>query len=313
VIGTEKSTFGRLMTAMVTPFKDDLSLDLNAVDKIVAHLIETGTETLVVSGTTGESPTLEEDEKKVLLSRVIKAANGQAKIIMGTGSNSTNKSIDATKEAESLGADGVLVVAPYYSKPSQNGMLEHFSRICASTTLPVVLYNIPARTGVNVQVETILELSKRHKNLYALKDSTGNVDQSAEIAGRANAEFRIYSGDDYLTLPFLSIGGCGIISVASHIAGKQIAQMIEHFFAGNLDQARSLHYEWLPLFKGLFAQPNPSCSKYALSTFNLCKNNLRSPLIALDSEQKEAMDKLLKNPALAPSSFNLSSTSSTSR
>jgi 4-hydroxy-tetrahydrodipicolinate synthase len=313
VIGTEKSTFGRLMTAMVTPFKDDLSLDLNAVDKIVAHLIETGTETLVVSGTTGESPTLEEDEKKALLARVIKAANGQAKIIMGTGSNSTNKSIDATKEAESLGADGVLVVAPYYNKPSQNGMLEHFSRICASTTLPVVLYNIPARTGVNVQVETILELSKRNKNLHALKDSTGNVDQSAEIAGRANTEFRIYSGDDYLTLPFLSIGGCGIISVASHIAGKQITQMIEHFFAGNLDQARSLHYEWLPLFKGLFAQPNPSCTKYALSTFNLCQNNLRSPLIALDSEQKEAMDKLLKNPALAPSNFNLSSTSSTSR
>ena len=313
MIGTEKSTFGRVMTAMVTPFKDDLSLDLNAVDKIVGHLIETGTDTLVVSGTTGESPTLEEDEKKTLLKRVIKAANGQAKIIMGTGSNSTAKSITATKEAESLGADGALVVAPYYNKPSQSGMLEHFSRICAATTLPIVLYNIPSRTGVNVHVETILELSRAHKNLHALKDSTGNVDQSAEIAGRANSEFRIYSGDDYLTLPFLSIGGCGVISVASHIAGKQIAQMIEHFIAGNLDQARSLHYEWLPLFKGLFAQPNPSCTKYALSTFNLCKNSLRSPLIALDSEQKTAMDKLLKNPALSPSSFNLSSISSTSR
>ena len=313
MIGTENNTFGRLMTAMVTPFKDDLSLDLNAVDKIVAHLIETGTQTLVVAGTTGESPTLEADEKRALLTRVVKAANGQVRIIMGTGSNSTAKTILDTKEAESLGAHGVLVVAPYYNKPSQSGMVEHFSAICAATKLPVVLYNIPGRTGVNVQVETILELHKRHSNLHAVKDSTGNVDQAAEIAGRANADFRIYSGDDYLTLPFLSIGACGIISVASHVAGAQIVQMMDHFFAGRLEQARSLHYELLPIFKGLFAQPNPTCTKYALSTLNLCKNTLRLPLITLTSEQKEAMDQLLKHSQLAPSSLKLSSTSSTSR
>lgn len=298
MIGTDKNQFGRLMTAMVTPFKDDLSLDLAAVDKIVAHLLETGTETLVVAGTTGESPTLEDDEKKTLLSQVVKAANGKAKIIMGTGSNSTKKSVEATKEAEALGADGVLVVAPYYNKPNQSGMLEHFSKICAASSLPVVLYNIPARTGVNVQVETILELSSRHKNLHALKDSTGNVDQAADIAGRANTDFRIYSGDDYLTLPFLSVGACGIISVASHVVGREIVQMMQHFFAGELDKARGLHYELLPMFKGLFAQPNPTCVKYALSTLNLCKNNLRSPLITLDSEQQNAMDKLIKNSRL---------------
>jgi 4-hydroxy-tetrahydrodipicolinate synthase len=294
VIGTDASKFGRLMTAMATPFDDDLSLDLLAIDKLVTHLIETGTTSIVVSGTTGESPTLEETEKRELLSRVIKRAAGQAKVIMGTGYNSTAKSIKATREAQELGADGVLVVAPYYNKPSQQGMIEHFTQVAGATRLPVILYNIPGRTGVNVEVETTLELSRRCPNLHALKDSTGSVDQSALIAGQARADFRIYSGDDYLALPFLSIGGCGVVSVASHLIGKPLTEMIDHFFAGRLDQARSLHYEWLPLFKGLFVAPSPTCLKYALSTLNLCKNKLRGPLVPLDEKQCETMAKLMR-------------------
>ncbi len=294
MIGTDASKFGRLITAMATPFADNLSLDLQAVDKLVSHLIENGTTAIVVAGTTGESPTLEDNEKRELLQCTIKRAAAQAKVIMGTGYNSTEKSVKATREAESLGADAVLVVAPYYNKPSQKGMIEHFSKIAEATRLPVILYNIPGRTGVNIEVETILELTKRCPNVYALKDSTGSVEQSAAIAGVARDDFRIYSGDDYLALPFLAIGGCGVVSVASHLIGKPISQMMDHFFAGRLDQARALHYQWLPVFKGLFAAPSPTCLKYALSTLNLCQNKLRGPLVALDQKQCEAMDKLLR-------------------
>jgi 4-hydroxy-tetrahydrodipicolinate synthase len=294
VIGTDASKFGRLVTAMATPFDDDLSLDLLAIDKLVTHLIETGTTSIVVSGTTGESPTLEDSEKRELLTRVIKRAAGQAKVIMGTGYNSTAKSIKATREAEELGADGVLVVAPYYNKPSQIGMIEHFRQVAGSTRLPVILYNIPGRTGVNVEVSTTLELARHCPNLHALKDSTGSVEQAATIAGEARADFRIYSGDDYLALPFLAIGGCGVVSVASHLIGKPMTEMIDHFFAGRLDQARALHYQWLPLFKGLFAAPSPTCLKYALSILNLCQNKLRGPLVPLDEQQCETMAKLMR-------------------
>jgi 4-hydroxy-tetrahydrodipicolinate synthase len=278
---------------MVTPFDDELKIDFKAVEKLVKHLLSNGTTTLVVSGTTGESPTLEEQEKKELLKAVIAAAGGKAKIIMGTGSNDTAKSIKATKEAEALGADGVLVVAPYYNKPNQEGLLAHFEAVANATSLPVILYNIPGRTGINVLPETTVELSRRLPNLYALKDSTGNTDQAAEIAGKAGAGFKIYSGDDYLTLPFLAVGGCGVVSVASHIIGKQIEEMISSFFKGDLERARRLHYEYLPLFKGLFAAPNPTCVKYALASLGIVKPHLRLPLVPLSGANKEAMDKLL--------------------
>jgi 4-hydroxy-tetrahydrodipicolinate synthase len=294
VIGTDASKFGRLITAMVTPFDDRLRLDFDAVDRLISHLIQTGTTAVVVSGTTGEAPTLEDNEKRDLLKHVIKRSSAQLKVIMGTGYNSTAKSVKATKEAEDLGADGVLVVAPYYNKPSQAGIIEHFCQIAQETKLPVILYNIPGRTGVNVQSETTIELAERLGNLYALKDSTGSVDQAAEIAGRARHDFRIYSGDDYMTLPMLSVGACGVVSVASHIIGQQIVQMMDDFFAGKLDQARQLHYRWLELFKGLFAVTNPTCIKYALSTMNLCKTNMRAPLVPLNETQRTALDNLLR-------------------
>jgi 4-hydroxy-tetrahydrodipicolinate synthase len=293
LIGTDGAKFGRLLTAMVTPFNDAKQIDYQAVDRIVEHLIATGTTAIVVAGTTGESPTLEADEKHKLMQHVIKRAGGKVKIVMGTGSYSTKESIAATRTAEEDGADGVLVVAPYYNKPSQAGLLEHYSQIAAQTKLSIFVYNIPSRTGINVQADTMLKLISEHSNIYALKDSTGGTDQAAEIAGQARANFRIYSGDDYLTLPFLSIGACGIVSVASHIIGKSIDEMMEHFVAGRLDEARKLHYRFLPLFKGLFAAPNPSCVKYALSRLNLCSPILREPLVALNEDQKKVMDALL--------------------
>jgi 4-hydroxy-tetrahydrodipicolinate synthase len=293
VIGNDAPNFGRLVTAMVTPFDDNLQIDFPALDRIVDHLLSTGTTAIVVAGTTGESPTLENDEKKVLLSHVIKRAKGKAKIIMGTGSNSTTHSIEATRQAEDLGADAALVVAPYYNKPNQSGLLHHFISIAGATKLPVMVYNIPGRTGVNVDVDTIVSLAQKSSNVRFLKDSTGGPDQTAEIARRAPADFRIYSGDDYLTLPFMSVGGCGIVSVASHVVGDRISEMMQSFLSGNLDKARSLHYELLSVFKGLFAAPNPTCVKYALSRLNLCKPNLRAPLVQLSDEQKSTLEAIL--------------------
>lgn len=293
MIGNDAEQFGRLITAMVTPFDDNLSLDINAVDRLVDHLLSTHTSSIVVAGTTGESPTLESDEKKQLLDRVIKRVGGKAKVIMGTGSNSTSASVKATIQATEQGADGILLVAPYYNKPNQAGLIAHYTQVAKSTTLPVIIYNIPGRTGINIETQTTIALAKGVENIAALKDSTGGVDQSAEIASKAVDTFRIYSGDDYLTLPFLSIGACGIISVASHIIGTQISEMIEHFFAGRLDQARAMHYQLLPVFKGLFAAPNPVCVKYALSKLKLCKADVRAPLVELADEQRKTLDNVL--------------------
>jgi 4-hydroxy-tetrahydrodipicolinate synthase len=284
---------------MVTPFDDEMEIDYKAVERLVTHLIDTGTEAIVVSGTTGESPTLEEFEKKELLKAVLSVARGRAKVVMGTGSNSTSKSVLASREAEKLGAEGLLVVAPYYNKPTQEGLLAHFSAVAEATALPVMIYNIPGRTGVNINVDTILELASRHANLHALKDATGNVDQTAEIAGIAGENFRIYSGDDSLTLPFLSVGASGVVSVASHVIGPQVKEMITAFFEGRLDDARRLHYDCLPMFKGLFTAPNPTCVKYALGKMGICRPHLRLPLVPLGKQQQEAMDKLIKDKKVA--------------
>lgn len=294
MIKTEAEQFGRVITAMVTPFNDELRLDFKALEKLIEHLIQNGTDTLVVAGTTGESPTLDDEEKKDLLKAVLQQSKGRVKVVMGTGYNDTAKSIKASREAELLGADGLLVVAPYYNKPSQDGLQAHFEAICKATGLPIILYNIPGRTGVNVSSETTVTLTKHCPNLYALKDSTGSVEQAAEIAGKARETFRIYSGDDYLTLPFLSIGGCGVISVASHLIGKDLQDMIKSFLSGKLEHARQLHYQHLPLFKGLFTAPNPTCVKYALAELGIIKPHLRLPLVPISGQPQDTMERLLK-------------------
>jgi len=294
MIRTDKPPFGRLLTAMVTPFDDQLKIDFTGVARLVEHLVGTGTQTLVVCGTTGESPTLEDAEKLHLLRYVIRIANGKARVVMGTGSNVTTQTVKLSVEAEQAGADAVLVVAPYYNKPSQQGIIRHFEEVSKAVHIPIFVYNIPGRTGVNITPETTLELAQRFSNIHAVKDSTGNVDQAAEIAARARDEFLIYSGDDYLTLPFLAIGGCGIVSVASHFAGRQINSMMENFFAGELEESRRLHYELLPLFKGLFAAPSPTCTKYGLSRLGICSEFLRLPLVPLESAQRAVMDNVLR-------------------
>lgn len=294
MIATTGETFGRVATAMVTPFDDDSKIDFKAVERLVEHLLNTGTSTIVVSGTTGESPTLDDAEKTELLKAVVKLTGKRAKIIMGTGSNDTAKSIKASQHAEELGADGLLLVAPYYNKPSQEGLKAHFSAIARAVKIPAVLYNIPGRTGINISPETTLALASEFPNIVAVKDSTGNVEQGQEIARLAPSSFSLYSGDDNLTLPFLSVGACGVVSVASHVVGKEIKAMIDAFYAGEVEKARKLHYKYLPLFKGLFIAPNPTCVKYALAKLGICKENLRLPLVPLSDSQRSTIDDLLK-------------------
>jgi 4-hydroxy-tetrahydrodipicolinate synthase len=298
VIETRTPPFGRLATAMVTPFDENSKIDFKAVDRIVDHLLRTGSETLVVNGTTGENPTLEDDERKELLVRVRERVGTKAKVVMGTGTNSTAKTIKAGEEAEKLGADGLLVVVPYYNKPSPAGLHAHFAAVALATSLPIIIYNIPGRTGVNLPVDTTLELIEKHPNIHALKDSTGSTEQTAEIAAKARSDFRIYSGDDHLLLPFLSVGACGVVSVASHVVGTQIAKIMSEYFAGNIENARTLYYANLPLFRALFTAPNPTCVKYALSKMGLCRANLRLPLVQLNTVQHNVLDAVLSDYTL---------------
>jgi 4-hydroxy-tetrahydrodipicolinate synthase len=274
-----QNPFGQILTAMVTPFKDDLSIDFNAAEKLVNHLIKTGTDTIVVAGTTGESPTLIHEEERELCKFVLKVKSGKSKVVLGTGSNSTATAVEATKEAEKLGVDGVLSVVPYYNKPSKAGLLEHFSQIAKCTSLPIILYNIPGRTGINMEPQTTAELAGKYKNILGYKDATGNLDQTSQVIQLAPKEFLIYSGDDNLTLPMLSIGAVGVISVASHILGNEIKDMINYYFQGKIELAKEIHNKLFPLFKTLFKAPNPTGIKAVLEMKGLCKSNLRPPLV----------------------------------
>ena len=292
MIGNDAPLFGTVLTAMVTPFDED-KIDYKSTEKLIEHLIQTETNTIVVSDTTGESPTLSTDEKLDILKFTKDKAGKRARVIFGAGSNDTEKSVKLAKKAEKAGADGLLIVAPYYNKPSQEGIAAHIKAINDKTDLPIIVYNIPGRTGVNIQPKTMLKIIESCKNVHAIKDSTGDVDQMASLARQCADPFRLYSGDDNLTLPFMSVGACGVVSVASHIIGKEIAAMIRLYNQGEVREARALHYKYLPLFKGLFIAPNPTCVKYALSLMGLCSEQLRLPLVPLDAEQKLEMRNLL--------------------
>ncbi len=275
--------FGRLITAMVTPFDGDGEINWDVTSQLVDYLIEVQkSEALVVCGTTGESPTLSDEEKLKLISFVLEKANGRCKIIAGTGSNNTKHSIYLTKQAEKIGVDGVLVVVPYYNKPNQEGLYQHFAAIAESTALPVILYNVPGRTGVSMSAATTLRLAEI-SNIVATKECA-SVDQITMIAAACPDDFRVYTGDDSAGLASLAVGGYGIISVASHVVGAEMAEMINAFNSGNVLRAGELHRKLFPVFKGLFEcpqpLPNPSAVKYALSLKGLNVGSVRLPLIS---------------------------------
>jgi len=266
---------------MVTPFDDNLQIDYSKLDRLIEHLIATGTTTIVVAGTTGESPTLSHDEKITLFTHVVQKVAGRVKVVAGTGSNNTADSVKFSQEAEEAGVDGLLLVAPYYNKPSQEGLYQHFKMIADSVKIPCILYNIPGRTSINMDASTTLRLAQI-ENIVATKESSGNFDQISEITANAPAGFKVYSGDDILTLPMLATGAYGIVSVASHVIGEEMTGMINAFVEGRNQEAIEWHQKLTPVFKGLFLATNPTLVKASLNMMGIPVGGVRLPLVEAD-------------------------------
>lgn len=285
--------FGQILTAMVTPFDQNGDIDFNATRNLVDYLLANGTEGLVVSGTTGESPTLTTDEKVALYKFVVELVAGRVPVIAGTGSYNTRESIHLTQLAEQCGVDGIMLVVPYYNKPSQEGLYQHFKAIAEATKLPIILYNIPGRSVVNMNVETTVRLSKI-PNIVALKDASGNLEGMTEIISQTSSDFAVYTGEDALTLPSLAIGGAGVVSVASHVIGNEMQTMIQHFKNGNHREAALIHQSILPVIKELFASPNPTPVKAALNISGIPVGGVRLPLVPLNDEQMNSLQQVLR-------------------
>lgn len=277
---------GEVVTAMVTPMKKSGEIDYNKAEELAKYLIANGSETLLVAGTTGESPTLTHEEELELLSTVKRASANKAKIIMNTGSNSTETAAKMTKLAQKEEVDAVLSVVPYYNKPSQKGMIEHFSAVAEASDLPVILYNIPSRTGVNMLPATVAYLADKYSNIVAIKQSCADMDLISEMKIQCPADFAIYSGDDSLTLPMMALGVHGVISVASHLFGAELKSMIRNFKTGEVTAAKNMHKTLFPVFRKLFMAPNPVPVKAALAHAGLIEDYVRLPLVQLDDAQK---------------------------
>jgi 4-hydroxy-tetrahydrodipicolinate synthase len=284
--------FGRVSTAMVTPFDIKGHVDFTKATKLVNYLIENGTESIVVAGTTGESPTLSKEEKLALFEHVVKVVDKRVPVIAGTGSNNTYATIELTKKAEQLGVDGIMLVAPYYNKPNQEGLYQHFKAVAEATKLPIIVYNIPGRSVVNVHPDTVIKLSKI-PNIAAVKEASGDLNAMTKIIANTDEDFLLYSGDDSLTLPVLAIGGTGVISVASHVIGNDIQEMVQAFLNGNYEAASKKHQEILPVMQGLFAAPNPAPVKTALQLKGLDVGSVRLPLVPLTEQERSTLAGLL--------------------
>ncbi|MCL6597314.1 MAG: 4-hydroxy-tetrahydrodipicolinate synthase [Alicyclobacillus macrosporangiidus] len=279
--------FGRLVTAMATPFKPDGSLDESGLKSLVDHLIETGTTAIVACGTTGESPTLSHEEKLKVFEWTVRAAEGRVPVIAGTGSNDTTGSIALSREAQALGVDGVLLVSPYYNRPTQEGLYAHFSAIAEAVDLPVMVYNIPSRTGVNIEVDTMLRLAQV-PNITSVKEASGNFSHILRLAAEKPDDLFLYSGDDKFTLPMMAVGGYGVVSVASHVVGPEMRAMIDAFVSGDTATARDWANRLLPVFEALFRVTSPSPLKAALRLLGLPGGGVRLPLVeAPDSVVEE--------------------------
>lgn len=290
--------FGRVLTAMVTPFNKDLSVNYDQARKLARHLVQSGSDGLVVAGTTGESPTLNKEEKVNLYRAVVEEVGGKAVVIAGTGGYCTADSIALTQAAQKVGVDGVMLVAPYYNKPSQEGLYQHFKAVAESTNLPILLYNIPGRTSVNILPQTVVKLSKI-SNIVAIKEASGSMDQVSELRRSLPDSFAIYSGDDSLTLPILTLGGKGVVSVVSHLVGERIQEMINAFTSGNTLLATQIHLELFPVFKGIFITTNPVPIKAALNLQGLQVGIPRLPLVEATAAEKESIKSLLESMKLA--------------
>lgn len=284
---------GKMITAAVTPFDKNYNLDLEAFHVLMDHLIDNKSDGVLISGTTGESPTLSDQEKIDLFKYSKDNFGDKARIIAGTGSNDTKHSIELSKEAEKIGVDCLLLVTPYYNKPSQMGLYNHFEKIAGEVKIPVILYNVPSRTACNIDSETCIELSKID-NILGVKEASSNFKQISEIIGGTDDNFLVYSGNDGDTLPILSLGGSGVISVASHIIGREIQEMMAYFMEGDIKKAAKLHNELLEIFYGIFLATNPAPIKEALNLKGIRVGPCRPPLYPMNDKECAAFKNILK-------------------
>jgi 4-hydroxy-tetrahydrodipicolinate synthase len=289
--------FGSLVTAMVTPFREDHAIDLDGAQELASWLIRNGSDAIVVAGSTGESPTLMRNEKAELFRVVGEAIRGRAKLICGTGTYSTAETLELTQAAEDAGADGLLVVTPYYNKPPQRGLIAHFERIADATELPIIAYNIPGRTATRIEHETLVRLASK-PNIVAVKDSTGDFQGISRLVAEAPDGFEVYSGDDWATFGYVCLGAVGVVSVASHLVGPQIKQMIDLIETGDVAAARKIHESLSPLFNALFITSNPIPVKAALGMLGLPGGEPRLPLVPATTEERERVRTALEDAGL---------------
>jgi 4-hydroxy-tetrahydrodipicolinate synthase len=283
---------GRLLTAMVTPFDEKGEVDYQQAKRLAQALLKSGSQGVVVSGTTGECPTLTKEEKLRLFAEV-RSTIGQG-VVAGTGSYSTRESIELTREAERVGVDAILLVVPYYNKPTQEGLFQHFKAIAESTSLPCILYNVPSRTVTNLSADTAIKLSQID-NIVGIKEASGNLEQIAKILQGTKSEFLVYSGNDGDTLPILALGGYGVISVASHLVGNQIREMMEKFLSAKIEEAAQLHQKLLPLIDALFIVSNPVPIKHALNYVGFSVGKPRLPLTEPDEKTRTMIEATLRD------------------
>ncbi len=286
-------TIGRLLTAMVTPFKDNGDVDFEQAKKLALALLDSGSDGLVVVGTTGESPTLTHEEESRLFKEIKAAVGDRGAVIAGTGSNSTAEAIAATKDAEKIGVDACLLVVPYYNKPSQEGLYQHFKAIANSTKLPCILYNVPSRTITSMTAETVARLSQI-ENIIGLKEASANMELVAGVISNARKGFLVWSGNDSDTFNIMALGGYGIISVASHLVGLQIKEQIDKFLAGKIAESAAIHRKLLPLVNAMFVVSNPVPVKYALNQVGFRVGKPRLPLVEPDEKSANMIKETLK-------------------
>jgi 4-hydroxy-tetrahydrodipicolinate synthase len=289
--------FGPVVTAMVTPFRDDSSLDLDGAQQLARYLLEHGSDALVVAGSTGESPTLTHLEKADLFRAVVEAAEGNGKVICGTGTYSTQETLELTEAAERAGADGLLIVTPYYNKPPQRGIVAHFQRVASATELPILAYNIPGRTGTRIEHRTLLSLAEI-PNVVGVKDAVGDFDGLSRLIAEAPADFEVYSGDDATMFLAMSLGAVGVVSVAAHVVGNRIRQMADLLAAGDIPAARKVHQELSPLFAALFVTSNPIPVKTALELMGRPAGPPRLPLVSATADERERLRTVLEEAGL---------------
>ena len=287
-------------TAIVTPFKDG-KVDDPSLERLIKRQIKGGVDGIVPVGTTGESPTLSFEEHIEVVARSVEIAEGKVKVLAGTGGNSTDEAIYLTKAAEQAGADGSLQVAPYYNKPTQEGLFQHFRAIAKTTKLPIVLYSIPGRCGVEIAVETVERLARECGNIVGIKEAGGNSDRVTQIRLALGPKFAILSGDDSLTLPFMSVGADGVVSVASNVIPKEVAQMVRAFAEGKARAALKIHTRFFPLFRHLFIETNPIPVKAALAMQGVIKEEYRLPMLPMQAKNRELLAATMRNTGVLKS------------